>query len=153
GASEGLRTLVVEREAPGGQAGTSSRIENYLGFPNGVSGDELATRALRQAKRLRAEILGTRPTQRIGPATPAVHPDEGEVLRARTIILATGVSWRRLAIDGFDRFIGKGIYYGAARSEASNTQGIDVCLIGAGNSAGQAALFFASYARSVTLLV
>jgi thioredoxin reductase (NADPH) len=153
GASEGLRTLVVEREAPGGQAGTSSRIENYLGFPNGVSGDELAIRALQQAKRLGAEIVVTRNIARIDPATHAVVLDDGEVLRARTIILATGVTWRRLAIDGFDGFIGKGIYYGAARSEASNTQGLDVCLIGAGNSAGQAALFFASYARSVTLLV
>jgi thioredoxin reductase (NADPH) len=153
GASEGLRTLVVEREAPGGQAGTSSRIENYLGFPNGVSGDELAIRALAQAKRLGAEILVTRNIVRIDPATRTVVLDGGEALRALTIILATGVTWRRLAIDGFDRFIGKGIYYGAARSEASNTQGIDVCLVGAGNSAGQAALFFASYARTVTLVV
>jgi thioredoxin reductase (NADPH) len=153
GASEGLRTLVVEREAPGGQAGTSSRIENYLGFPNGVSGDELAIRALQQAKRLGAEILVTRNIARIDPATHAVVLDDGEALRTRTVILATGVAWRRLVIDGFDRFIGKGIYYGAARSEASNTQGLDVCLIGAGNSAGQAALFFASYARTVTLVV
>ena len=153
GASEGLRTLVVEREAPGGQAGTSSRIENYLGFPNGVSGDELAIRALEQAKRLGAEILVTRNIARIDTRMRTVVLDDGEALRARTVILATGVAWRRLAIDGFDRFIGKGIYYGAARSEASNTQGLDVYLIGAGNSAGQAALFFASYARSVTLLV
>jgi thioredoxin reductase (NADPH) len=153
GASEGLRTLVVEREAPGGQAGTSSRIENYLGFPNGVSGDELAIRALEQAKRLGAEILVTRNIARIDTGTRTVMLDDGEALCARTVILATGVTWRRLAIDGFDRFIGKGIYYGAARSEASNTQGLDVHLIGAGNSAGQAALFFASYARSVTLLV
>jgi thioredoxin reductase (NADPH) len=153
GASEGLRTLVVEREAPGGQAGTSSRIENYLGFPNGVSGDELALRALEQAKRLGAEILVTRSIARLDPATRRVFLDDGEVLDARTVVLATGVSWRRLAIDGVDRLIGRGVYYGASRSEASNTQGIDVCLIGAGNSAGQAALYFASYARSVTLLV
>jgi len=153
GASEGLRTLVVEREAPGGQAGTSSRIENYLGFPNGVSGDELAVRALEQAKRLGAEILVTRVLERIDPSTHAVALDGDDVIRARTIILATGVAWRRLAVDGFDRFIGKGIYYGAARSEASNTQGLDVYLIGAGNSAGQAALFFANHARSVTLVV
>ena len=153
GASEGLRTLVVEREAPGGQAGTSSRIENYLGFPNGVSGDELAIRALSQARRLGAEILVTRNIERVEPSTCTVVLDDGEAVRSRTVILATGVAWRRLAIDGFERFIGKGIYYGAARSEASNTQGMDVCLIGAGNSAGQAALFFASYARTVTLLV
>jgi len=153
GASEGLRTLVVEREAPGGQAGTSSRIENYLGFPNGVSGDELAVRALDQAKRLGAEILVTRKILRVDPRTRQVMLDGDDVLRARTIILATGVSWRRLAIEGIDRLIGKGVYYGAARSEASSTQGLDVVLIGAGNSAGQAALHIAGHARSVTLVV
>ncbi len=153
GASEGLRTLVVEREAPGGQAGTSSRIENYLGFPNGVSGDELASRALQQARRLGAEILVTRTIRHVDPETRSVHFDGDDVVRARTLIIATGVSWRRLAIDGADRLIGKGIYYGAARSEASNTQGLDVYLIGAGNSAGQAAIFFANHARMVTILV
>jgi len=153
GASEGLRTLVVEREAPGGQAGTSSRIENYLGFPNGISGDELASRALQQARRLGAEILVTRNIVRIDPATRTVYLDGDDVLRARTVIIATGVSWRRLAIDGLDRLVGKGVCYGAARSEASNTQDLDVHLIGAGNSAGQAALFFANHARNVTLVV
>ena len=153
GASEGLRTVVVEREAPGGQAGTSSRIENYLGFPNGVSGDELASRALNQAGRLGAEILVTRSVAGIDPTTRQVYLDGGDVVRARTVILATGVTWRRLAIDGFDRLIGKGIYYGAARSEASATHGLDVYLVGAGNSAGQAALYFASHARTVTLVV
>ena len=153
GASEGLRTVVVEREAPGGQAGTSSRIENYLGFPSGVSGDELASRALQQAKRLGAEILVTRSVARIDPETRQVYLDGDDVVRARTLILATGVTWRRLAIDGFDRLIGKGIYYGAARSEASATHGLDVHLIGAGNSAGQAALYFANHARTVTLVV
>ncbi len=153
GASEGLRTIVVEREAPGGQAGTSSRIENYLGFPNGVSGDELALRALRQAKRLGAEILITRGINRIDPDVRAIFLDDGEMLYARTVIIATGVSWRRLAIDGFDRLIGKGIYYGAARSEADITQGLDIHLIGAGNSAGQAAMFFANHANTVTLVV
>ncbi len=153
GASEGLRTVVVEREAPGGQAGTSSRIENYLGFPNGVSGDELASRALNQAGRLGAEILVTRSVARIDPTTRQVYLDGGDVVRARTVILATGVTWRRLAIDGFDRLIGKGIYYGAARSEASATHGLDVYLVGAGNSAGQAALYFANHARTVTLIV
>jgi thioredoxin reductase (NADPH) len=153
GASEGLGTLVVEREAPGGQAGTSSRIENYLGFPNGVSGDELAGRALQQARRLGAEILVTRSIVRLDPAERCIVLDGGEALRARTVILATGVSWRRLAIDGFDRLIGKGVYYGAARSETSGAQGLDVHLIGAGNSAGQAALHFANHARTVTLVV
>ncbi|HSW23233.1 MAG TPA: FAD-dependent oxidoreductase [Burkholderiaceae bacterium] len=153
GASEGLRTLVIEREAPGGQAGTSSRIENYLGFPNGVSGDELASRALQQARRLGAEILVTRSVQSMDPATRAVVLDGGEPVRARSVIVATGVSWRRLVIEGFERLIGKGIYYGAARSEAAATHGQDVFLIGAGNSAGQAALHFANHARRVTLLV
>ncbi|HEX6752623.1 MAG TPA: FAD-dependent oxidoreductase [Solirubrobacterales bacterium] len=152
GASEGLRTIVVEREAPGGQAGTSSRIENYLGFPAGVSGDELASRALRQARRLGAEILVTRSIERIDAASREVHLDAGDVLRARTIILACGVTWRHLPIEGFDRLAGKGIFYGAARSEAANTHGLDVHIVGAGNSAGQAALFFSAHARRVTIL-
>ena len=152
GASEGLRTIVVEREAPGGQAGTSSRIENYLGFPSGVSGDELASRALQQARRLGAEILVTRAITRIDAATREVHLDGGDVLQARSIILACGVSWRRLSIEGFDRLAGKGISYGAARSEAANTHGLDVHIVGAGNSAGQAAMFFSAHARSVTIL-
>jgi thioredoxin reductase (NADPH) len=152
GASEGLRTIVVEREAPGGQAGTSSRIENYLGFHDGVSGDELARRALQQARRLGAEILVTRTITRIDPATRQLHLDGGDVLRARTIILACGVAWRRLATDGFDRLAGKGISYGAARSDAPATHGLDVHIVGAGNSAGQAALLFANHARSVTVL-
>jgi thioredoxin reductase (NADPH) len=152
GASEGLRTIVVEREAPGGQAGTSSRIENYLGFPSGVSGDELASRALQQARRMGAEILVTRSIARIDAASRQVHLDDGDVLRARTIILACGVAWRRLSAEGFDRRAGKGISYGAARSEASNAHGLDVHIVGAGNSAGQAALFFSTHARTVTIL-
>ncbi len=153
GASEGLSTIVVEREAPGGQAGTSTRIENYLGFPSGVSGDELSSRALQQARRLGAEILVTRRVTGLDPETGEVCLDGDEVIRARTIVLATGVTWRRLEIEGFDQLIGKGIYYGAARSEAGVTHGLDVHLIGAGNSAGQAALHFANHARSVSLVV
>jgi thioredoxin reductase (NADPH) len=152
GASEGLSAIVVEREAPGGQAGTSSRIENYLGFPSGVSGDELASRALRQARRLGAEILVTRTITRIDAASQQVHLDGGGVLKSRTIILACGVSWRHLSLPGFDRLAGKGISYGAARSEAPSTHGLDVHIIGAGNSAGQAAMFFSNHARSVTIL-
>jgi thioredoxin reductase (NADPH) len=152
GASEGLRTIVVEREAPGGQAGTSSRIENYLGFPSGVSGDELASRALQQARRLGAEILVTRAIRKIDAELRQVHLDGGDVLLARTIILACGVSWRRLSVEGFDRLAGKGISYGAARSEAVNAHGLDIHIVGAGNSAGQAALYFANHARSVTIL-
>lgn len=153
GGSEGLRTIVVEREAPGGQAGTSSRIENYLGFPSGVSGGELSSRALQQARRLGAEIVVTRSITRIDAARHRTYLDGGDVLRTRTIILACGVSWRQLEIEGFDRLVGKGIFYGAARSEAANTHGLDVQIIGAGNSAGQAAMFFSSHARSVTILV
>jgi thioredoxin reductase (NADPH) len=153
GASEGLRTLCIEREAPGGQAGTSSRIENYLGFPSGVSGDELASRALQQARRLGAEILVTRSVTGIDPETHEVFLDGDEGVRTRTIILAAGVRWRRLKIEGFDRLLGKGIYFGAARSEAGAANGLNLYLIGAGNSAGQAAIYFASYARKVTLIV
>jgi thioredoxin reductase (NADPH) len=152
GASEGLRTIVVEREAPGGQAGTSSRIENYLGFPDGVSGDELGNRALQQAERLGAEILVTRCVEGIEATAREVRLDGGDTLRGRTIILACGVSWRRLDVEGFDRLAGKGIQYGAARGEATNVHGLDVHIVGAGNSAGQAAMFFSSHARTVTVL-
>ena len=152
GASEGLRTIVIEREAPGGQAGTSSRIENYLGFPSGVSGEELASRALQQAWRLGAEVLVTRTITRIDPATRQVHLDGGDVLRARTIIIACGVAWRQLKVEGFERLAGKGISYGAARSDAATAHGLDVHIVGAGNSAGQAAIAFANHARTVTLL-
>jgi thioredoxin reductase (NADPH) len=152
GASEGLRTIVIERDAPGGQAGTSSRIENYLGFPSGVSGEALSSRALQQARRLGAEILVTRSVERIDAATHQVYLDGGDVLQARTIIVACGVAWRHLEIDGFDRLAGRGISYGAARSEAASTHGRDVHIIGAGNSAGQAAMFFSNYARNVTIL-
>jgi thioredoxin reductase (NADPH) len=152
GASEGLRTIVIEREAPGGQAGTSSRIENYLGFPSGVSGDELASRALDQARRLGAEILVTRTITGIDADTLDVHLDGGDALSARSIVLACGVAWRRLSVEGFDRLAGKGIAYGTSRSEASNTHGLDVHIVGAGNSAGQAAMNFSNYARSVTVV-
>jgi len=152
GASEGLRTIAIECEAPGGQAGTSSRIENYLGFPSGVSGDSLSTRALLQARRLGAEIVVTRKITRIDLPAHRVHLDGGDILRGRTIILACGVAWRQLDVDGFDELAGKGIFYGAARSEAPNTHGLDIHLIGAGNSAGQAAMFFSSHAKSVTIL-
>ena len=152
GASEGLRVIAVEREAPGGQAGTSSRIENYLGFPSGVSGDDLSSKALNQARRLGAEILVTRAIQRIDAEARHVHLDGGDVIRARTIIVACGVTWRKLEIPGFDRLSGKGVFYGASRSEAPNTHGLDVHIVGAGNSAGQAAMYFSTHARSVTIL-
>ena len=152
-ASEGLTTALIESFAPGGQAGTSTRIENYTGFPYGVSGDDLASRALQQAKRLGAEIVVTRRVESIDPAEMTVTLDGGDVIRTRSIILAAGVEWRRLPVDSVDRFVGSGVYYGAARSDASLAQGNDVYLIGAGNSAGQAAVFFSNHARSVTLVV
>lgn len=152
GASEGLHTLLIERQAPGGQAGQSSRIENYLGFPFGVSGDELASRAFQQARRFQAEILVTRSVCSIAVNPLSLTLDGGQVLRARTIVLAMGVTWRRLPLPSFDSLTGRGIYYGAARSEAPQVIGQDIFLIGAGNSAGQAALFFSSYAKSVTIL-
>ena len=128
GASEGLETGLIESFAPGGQAGTSTRIENYTGFPYGVSGDELASRALQQAKRLGAEIVVTRRVERIDPVDMTVTLDGGDVLRTRSIILAMGVEWRRLEIDSVERFVGSGVYYGAARSDASLAQGNDVYL-------------------------
>jgi thioredoxin reductase (NADPH) len=156
GASEGLSTVLFERDAPGGQAGTSSRIENYLGFPSGLSGDDLATRAIAQAERFGAEMVVTREVRGIEPGDGARHRvvlDGGEVVSARAVVLAAGVSWRTLAIEGIDRFVGAGVFYGAARTEAPDMRGADIYLIGAGNSAGQAAMFFSGYASSVTLVV
>ena len=160
GASEGLRSLVVERLAYGGQAGTSSRIENYLGFPVGIGGDELSARARRQALRFGAELLVPRMVDRLecwqpGPDGPrhVVVLDDGGRVEAKTVVLATGVDWRRLDASGIDRLVGHGVYYGAARAEASRMQGCTVHLVGGGNSAGQAALLFAEYAESVTMLV
>jgi len=157
GASEGLCTVLVEREAPGGQAGTSSRIENYLGFPTGVSGAELGLRALQQAQRFGAEIVVAREVTGLDadPAgsARAVLLDGGGQVDARSIILTTGVSWRELEAPGCDTLLGRGVYYGAARTEALSCRGQDVFLVGGGNSAGQAAMFFANYAQSVTLLV
>ncbi len=157
GASEGLSTILIERQAPGGQAGTSSRIENYLGFPTGVAGDELAARALRQAKRFGAEILVARGATGIDmasrDATHAIQLEDGERVQTRSVVIATGVAWRELDLPNAPTLVGRGLYYGAARTEALNTRGLDIFMIGGGNSAGQAAMFFANYARSVTLIV
>lgn len=154
-ASEGLTTVIVEREAAGGQAGMSSRIENYLGFPNGLSGGELARRAMAQAKRFGAEFLLTHEVASLDPheGVISVTMSDGSSIRAHSVILASGVSYRRLQIPGADELTGRGIYYGAAMSEASSVAGEDIHIVGAANSAGQAALFFASHARSVTMLV
>ena len=157
GASEGLRTILIERHAPGGQAGTSSRIENYLGFPTGVAGDELGNRALQQAKRFGSEIVVARDvvgmTADPRDAMRALLLDGDNRIDARSIVIANGVSWRKLEIVGAELLVGRGIYYGAARTEAAGTRGLDIFLIGGGNSAGQAAMFFADYARTVTILI
>jgi thioredoxin reductase (NADPH) len=158
GASEGLRTLLVERIAHGGQAGTSSRIENYLGFPGGLAGEELSTRAYQQALRFGAELLVTRSAIGIELESDPLAPkhvvlEDGTRVVARAIILATGVQWRHLDVPGMDRLIGHGVYYGASRSEALHLRGRRIHLIGGGNSAGQAAMLFSGYADSVTMLV
>ncbi|WP_371809859.1 FAD-dependent oxidoreductase [Deinococcus sp. JMULE3] len=155
GASEGLCTLLIEKEAPGGQAGTSSRIENYLGFPTGLSGAELSARALRQARRFGAEVVLTREVAALtpGPDGHEVRLDGGTRVRARSVVLTMGVSWRTLPLPDAARFVGRGVWYGAARTEAPGTRGKNVYLIGGGNSAGQAAMFFSNYARRVSILI
>jgi thioredoxin reductase (NADPH) len=155
GASEGLHTLLIEEFAPGGQAGTSSRIENYLGFPIGVSGDDLADRALNQALRFGVELIVARRVTTLSPGSTwhIVMLDDGSKVQSHAVIIATGVAYRTLNVPGLERFIGAGVYYGAARSEALGMRGRRIFLIGGGNSAGQAAMFFANYAAEVTLLV
>ncbi len=155
GASEGLHTLMIDSNAPGGQAGTSSRIENYLGFPIGLSGNELAGRALSQAQRFGAEIVVTRQVCSIAPAlgAHAICLEDGVTIAGRAIVLSAGVTYRALSVPGLEQFVGAGVYYGAARTEAIGMRGCSIYLIGGGNSAGQAAMFFANYATCVTLLV
>jgi len=155
GASEGLKTLMIEMTAPGGQAGTSARIENYLGFPIGVSGDDLGSRALTQAQRFGAEIVVTRRVCAIEPGaqTHTLLLEDGIQLSARAVVLTLGVTYRVLDVPGIGALVGAGVYYGASRTEALGTRGSSIYLIGGGNSAGQAALFFADYAAQVTLLV
>ena len=157
GASEGLSVLLVERNAPGGQAGTSSRIENYLGFPNGISGDDLSQRAFKQALKFGAEVVLTREVRQVLPAATGrgytVALDEGEIVHATTVILATGVDWRKISAEGIDRFIGRGVVYGGAKADAQTVVGKRIFIVGGGNSAGQTALFFSGYASSVTILI
>jgi thioredoxin reductase (NADPH) len=154
-ASEGLRTLVVEAIAPGGQAGTTSMIENYLGFPSGISGAELATRAVAQARRFGAEILLARSLTEITAAGSAyrIELSDGAGVVGRTLLLSSGVEWRRLDIPGGDELLGAGVYYGAGPSEALGCSGSHVIIVGGGNSAGQAAVRFSRYAVQVKLLV
>ena len=155
GASEGLSTVMVEAEAPGGQAGTSSRIENYLGFPAGVSGGDLARRAVTQATRLGAEILSATAVTEVKTEDQikVVTLDTGEQLRSHALIIASGMSLRKLSVPGYERYEGAGVYYGAALSEAASYKDRHVFVIGGANSAGQAAMLFARYASVVSMVV
>jgi thioredoxin reductase (NADPH) len=155
GASEGLKTLMVERKAPGGQAGTSSRIENYLGFPSGLSGADLTRRAISQAVRLGAGFLSPQSVndirQKDGYKT--IILDEGQEIISRTVVITTGVDYRKLEVKGVDNFTGAGIYYGAATTEASACKDKDVYIIGGGNSAGQAAIYLSKFAKDIYIVI
>lgn len=155
GASEGLSTMVIEAQAPGGQAGTSSRIENYLGFPQGVSGEDLARRALTQARRFGASFVSPRMARRLHPdgRYRVLELDDGEELRCSVVIISTGVQYRELDVPGAERLKGRGLYYGSASSEAAQLKGEAVVVIGGANSAGQAAVHLSRFAGSVTMLV
>lgn len=155
GASEGLKTLLIERHSPGGQAGTSSRIENYLGFPSGLSGAELTRRAITQAERLGAEFLTPQEVVEITVKGDykIVKLADGSDVRARSVIITTGVDWRKLEAKGVEKFTGAGIYYGSATTEAIECRDKDVYIVGAGNSAGQAAVYLSNYAKKVVMLI
>jgi len=155
GASEGLKTVMVEREAPGGQAGMSSRIENYLGFPSGLSGGDLARRAVAQARRFGVEILAPQEARAVRIEGPSrmVKLSDGSELGCKVLLLATGVSYRKLGVPGAERLQGCGVYYGSALTEAMAAQDEDVYIVGGANSAGQAAMYFSKYARRVVMLV
>ncbi len=155
GASEGLKTIMIEREAPGGQAGQSSRIENYLGFPAGLSGSDLARRATDQARRLGAELLTVQEAVALRAEGSAriIELSGGETLSASCVIVASGVSYRQLSTPGFPQLTGAGVYYGAAMTEARACADQSIVVIGGANSAGQAAVYFSGYAASVTMLV
>jgi thioredoxin reductase (NADPH) len=155
GASEGLRTILVERSAPGGQAGTSSNIENYLGFPGGVTGADLARRAVTQARRFGAEIITAQEAVAIRREDPyrKVILSDGSELTGYAMLIAPGMEVRRLDADGLEPLLGAGVYYGAALTEAATYRGQDVIVVGGANSAGQGAMFFSRYARRVTMLV
>ncbi len=155
GASEGLKSVIVEREAPGGQAGLSSRIENYLGFPSGLSGNDLARRAVAQAKRFGAEILAPQEVDKVRVEGPykIVTLSDGSEFSCHAIVISTGVQWRKLDVPGIERLQGAGVYYGAGSTEAISCRDEDVYIVGGANSAGQAAMNFSRYAKRVTMLV
>lgn len=153
--TEGLKTVLVEREAAGGQAGLSSRIENYLGFPSGLSGADLARRGVAQVRRFGVEVLA--PADAVGLSVEGeyrvVRLSNGQELSAHSVVIAAGVQWRRLDVPGMDQLTGAGIYYGAATTEAASCKDEDVYIVGGANSAGQAAVHFSEVARSVTMIV
>jgi thioredoxin reductase (NADPH) len=155
GGSEGLKTLLVERRAPGGQAGTSSRIENYLGFPKGLSGAELTRRALSQATRFGIEFLSPSEVDdiKIEGAYKKINLKDGSEVLTKSIIIATGVDYRRLPAEGADQFTGAGVYYGAAITEAAACKEKEVFIVGGGNSAGQGAVYLSQFAKKVTILI
>lgn len=155
GASEGLKTVLIEQNAPGGQAGTSSMIENYLGFPGGVTGADLAQRAVAQARRFGAEILTAQEAVGLRVEHPyrIVQLGDGSEVSAYTVVIATGMTVRMLDAPGLEPLFGAGVYYGAAMTEAATYRGQHVCIVGGANSAGQGALFFSRYASKVTMLV
>ncbi len=155
GASEGLRTVVLETSAPGGQAGTSMRIENYLGFPTGVTGTELAGRAILQANKFGAHLSVPTPVTRLAFENlyTVVHMDGDETVTAKCLLIATGADYRRLGVEGADRFAGTGVYYAATPAEALLCQGAQVVVVGGGNSAGQAAVFLSQHVRGVLVLL
>jgi thioredoxin reductase (NADPH) len=155
GASEGLKTLIVEREAPGGQAGLSSNIENYLGFPAGLRGADLANRAVTQARRFGVEIVSPQEASAIRVDGPYryLKLSDGTEVSCHTLVLAGGVQWRTLDVRGMERLTGAGVYYGAGPTEAISCRGENVYIVGGANSAGQAAMFFSKYARRVVMLV
>jgi thioredoxin reductase (NADPH) len=155
GAADGLKTLLIEREAPGGQAGRSSRIENYLGFPMGLSGNDLARRAIAQARRFGVEILAPQEVSKVrieGPSRVLTLSDGGEV-GCRALLIATGIAFRKLDVPGLDRLTGAGVFYYAPMSEAFSYRDGNIYIVGGANSAGQAAMYFSKFARQVTMLV
>ncbi len=155
GASEGLSTLLIEERAPGGQAGQSSRIENYLGFPKGISGADLARRAATQAERFGVELLVPASVERVERKDPfrIVHLTDGSEITARSMVITSGVSYRQLEAEGVDEFTGRGVYYGTSRVEAMLHQNEPVFVVGGGNSAGQAALFLTGFTDNVTIII
>ncbi|PWU20913.1 MAG: fused response regulator/thioredoxin-disulfide reductase [Verrucomicrobia bacterium] len=155
GAADGLKTLLIEREAPGGQAGRSSRIENYLGFPMGLSGNDLARRAVAQARRFGVEILAPQEVSkvRVEGSTRALTLSDGGEVGCHALLIATGIAFRKLEVPGLERLAGAGVYYYAPMSEAFSYKGGDIYIVGGANSAGQAAMYFSKFAKQVTMLV